>query len=186
VPSISTTLALALRMAGRRATSVFGGSTARMRSGERPPNTVGRPLSSSTRRNEENNVSADSGMTPSTAVMIRESPICRESAGTGPGRNDDARNHDTSSRATTLTSAPSPASTTRAGRQVMRSRTIAPSHASVTWPTVAESRTRAIATNDWNTPGSSRWTTDGANNKPMTPPPRKPTKARTPTTKPWR
>ena len=94
-----------------------------------------------------------SGTASSIAVMTRESLICRESAGTGPGRSALARNQVTSSIATTLTSAPMPASTTRAGRQVRRSRTSEPSQASSAWPTAAASSTTAMASTDWPSPG---------------------------------
>src|SRR3954466_5620089 len=43
-----------------------------------------------------------------------------------------------------------------------------------------------MAARDCKAPVSSRWTTVGATSNPTTPPPRNPTKASTPTTKPWR
>ena len=163
-----------------------GGSTGRIRSGASPANTVGSPLSSSTRRNDENSVCAWSGTTSSIAVMTRESLICRDSVGTGPGRSALARNQVTSSIATTLTKAPRPASTTRTGRQVSRSRTSEPSQASVAWPTVAASRTIEMASTDWVIPASRPDTRAGATSRPPTPPRMKPANARTPTTKPCR
>ena len=157
-------------------------------SGDSPPNTVGRPLSSSTRRNDENSVSADSGMTPSTAVMIRESPICRESEGTGPGRNDDARNHDDQQHRDDADQRAQPG-VDHPGRlpgDAVAHHRAEPARAPPGRPSRRAARC-AMASSDWNSAGVEPLTPRvGATSSPMTPPPRKPTKASTPTTKPWR
>ena len=128
----------------------------RICSGDRPLNTVGSELSSRTWRKEENNVRAPSGITSSTPVITRESLISRDSDGSGPECSDEARNQVITSIATTLTAAPRPASTTRAGRQVNRLRSSDPSQPNVTWPMVAATRTIATASSDWPSPGSQR------------------------------
>jgi hypothetical protein len=143
-------------------------------------------LSSSTWRNEENSVRARSGITWSTAVTTCESLISRDSDGSGPGRSEEARNQVMTSIATTLTAAPMPASTIRAGRQVILARTTAPTQPSATCPTVADSSTMPTASSDWPAPGCSEETTRGASSRPTTPPTRKPVNASTPATNPCR
>ncbi len=119
--------------------------------------------------------------------MTADRRTCEASVGNGEDATAVPTSQATSSTLTTLTTAPASASTTRAGRQVSRSRSEAPSTVATTWPTLAARKTSPSPTSDDGSASNGGVRArSGAKRAPRTPPPRKPTKDSTPTTKPWR
>ena len=125
-PVIFRTLGLALSTTGLAASAGSGGATSVTSGRRRSWKTSGKSRSSTRSRSEVDNRRPASGTTWSTAPSTTERCTCELRVSYGELATARPTSQATSSRPTTLTAAPAKASTCRAGRQVRRLRTAAP------------------------------------------------------------
>jgi hypothetical protein len=187
VPRTRTMLPRARRTATLLLTFGSTGATSTMGSVLNGLNTCGNPFLSSIPLNAENQVEAPGGMTRLTVRSTAEPRTSSETGGRSVVATAEPRNQATTRIEIALTNAPAPASTARAGCQVMYWRRLPASRVASTCPTMARPSTMRIATIEeaGEDPVTCRRNC-GASSMPTTPPPRKPRNESTPTRKPRR
>ena len=127
------------------------------------------------------------GMSLSTPRSTAELPTCPATAGNGALATAEPISHAISRTEMTLTTAPSTASTTVAGRHVTRDCIAAPTRDATNCPIMAARKTTMMATSAClAAPLTTARAMAGEKMAPTAAPPRKPTKLSTPTMKPCR
>ncbi len=148
--------------------------------------TCGKPLRASALEKSENQFGASPGSASWTPLSTLDVRTCLETVGSDVPASADPISQATSSIEITLTTEPPAASRTLAGRLSMWPRSFQPKCVVTACPTAASTITTTTATTEAVVPGLRWLSSSGSSWTATSPPPRKPSTDRTPTTNPCR